>query len=85
MQDNSRAANCSAFLFAVASKIKMYMHARVFSGSPQFCFIFQGPIGIQRFMITGGDELLADHRNLDFSFQIRTDVFSVRLISLLCL
>jgi len=34
-------------------------------------------------MITGGDELLATHRNLDFAFQICTDVFSVRLIILL--
>jgi hypothetical protein len=34
-------------------------------------------------MITGGDELLADHRNFDFVFWPKAEVFSVRLIKLL--
>jgi hypothetical protein len=33
----------------------------------------------KRFMVTGGDELLANHRNLNFAFQFSADVFSVRV------
>jgi len=34
-------------------------------------------------MITGGDDLLAGQRNLNFSFQFNVDIFSVWLIVLL--
>lgn len=39
----------------------------------------------QRFMITGGDAKFWSPPQFGFSFQIKTDIFSVRLIKLLAL
>jgi hypothetical protein len=50
-----------------------------FSQLPLLNFIFE----IQRFMITGGDAKFWPPPQFGFAFQICTDVFSVRLITLL--